>query len=74
MIKASISLNGKSAKELTRDHQFLLGVHGSARRLLAVAQRGVEDVDLARHVRASFPSHARRSSRLADAACELKMI
>ena len=45
-------------KKLTRDHQFLLGVHGSARRLLAVAQRGVEDVDLARHVRASFPSKA----------------
>ena len=30
--------------ELARDHQLLLDVHGRARRLLAVAQRGVEDL------------------------------
>ena len=43
-------------QQLARDHQFFLGVHGSARRLLAVAQRRVEDVDLAGHARISFLS------------------
>ena len=34
------------ALELARDRDFLLDVHGAARRLLAVAQRGVEDADV----------------------------
>ena len=38
------------AQQLTRHDELLLGVHGGARRLLAIAQRRVEDVDLARHL------------------------
>ena len=34
------------ALELARDRDFLLDVHGAAGRLLAVAQRGVEDADI----------------------------
>ena len=36
-------------EELTGDDQLLLGVHGRAGALFAVAQGGVEDVDLASH-------------------------
>ena len=53
-------------QQLTRDDQLLLGVHGSARRLLAVAQRGVEDVDFAGHVRHVLSNpclHALREKR-----------
>ena len=37
------------ADELPRDDELLLGVHACAGRLLAVSERGVEDVDLAGH-------------------------
>ena len=47
-------------EKLTRHDQLLLGVHGGARRLLAVAKRRIEDVDLARHMR--VPSFSARYS------------
>ena len=37
------------AQQLARNDDLLLGIHGAAGRLLAVAQRSVKDVDLAGH-------------------------
>ena len=48
--------------ELARDHQLLLDVHGRARRLLAVAQRGVEDL-YAVHRGSPFPPRSATRSR-----------
>ena len=47
--KAGLDDIDVQAKKLAGDDELLLRVHGSARRLLAVAQRGIEDVDLACH-------------------------
>ena len=47
--KARLDDINVEAQELTRDDELLLGVHARARRLLAVAQRGVEYGDLATH-------------------------
>ena len=52
--KAGLDHVDAQPRELIGDLDLLLGIQRDARRLLAVAQRGVEDVDLIGHVAFSF--------------------
>ncbi len=53
------------ADELPCDNEFLLGIHACAGRLLAVSERGIEDVDLAGHAFLLVPPRSTCAKQLA---------